>query len=158
MCFTFCGVCFTSKKSCLLVFTKHCFFLALSREILYICLLFQVIIRHETYVLCAYKKIRFRTTGLQHTIREQPQPRGLCPQKDWPLKGDLDLFWLKETDWKNHTHPVTWEGSVPVPLDLKLVASQMRRKTTFVVDVRLRPGMKSLVPMSEKLERFKHWI
>lgn len=39
--------------------------------------------------------------------------------------------------------------TVPVPLDLKLVASQMGRKTTFVVSLQVQPGRSSLVPMPE---------
>lgn len=65
--------------------------------------------------------------------------------------GVLDLTGLKEADWKSHTHPVTRKETVPVPLDPKLAASQMGRKTTFVVYVQVRPGRSSLVPMPHAL-------
>lgn len=43
--------------------------------------------------------------------------------------------WAGARQLENDTHPVTHREMIPVPLDLKVLASQVGRKTTFVVNV-----------------------
>jgi len=58
---------------------------------------------------------------------------------------------LRHINWKNHTHPVTYREMIPVLLDLKLVASQVGRKTTFMVEMHVKVWASCLVPMRYSL-------
>lgn len=60
----------------------------------------------------------------------------------WPI-------WTEGSWLEKHTHPVTCRQTVPVPLDPKLVASQMGRKTTFAFCMQVQTGECSLVPMAD---------
>lgn len=79
--------------------------------------------------------------------RTQPENRLglkvlLLRERGWPWPD-----WT-EGDWLETSHSsCNLQETLPVPLDLKLKASQMGRKTTFVVSVQVQPEKSSLVPM-----------
>lgn len=107
---------------------------SISCEILYSSLSFVINILTAFWFECPFW---FELLGLQLTeqaklIRVTHQ-RATCGSNT-----DREARWLE-----NHTHPITYREMIPGPLHLKLVASQVGRKTTFMVSVQ----RSSLVPM-----------